>query len=219
MPRHKIPLKTRLNHYISEFGRDILKTDNSILFCIPCNCAIQHADERTKVLQHLNTSNHKDNLNLKSNFQQQFLPEILQAGDTKQTRFNRDLCSAFAESDIPLRKLSNPALSSFLAKWIQVPIPDESTLRKNYIPILYSERLSQIQKLFANAKVWVGMDELTDTTGRAIGAVLAGRLSPDGFEAPYLIHCAEMEKVNHHTMAALFNDSLRVLIHYFLFKY
>jgi hypothetical protein len=44
------------------------------------------------------------------------------------------LCKALVCSSIPWNKLSNPVLWSFLEKYCVIKkIPDESTLRKNYL--------------------------------------------------------------------------------------
>jgi hypothetical protein len=47
--------------------------------------------------------------------------------------FCNDLCEAFVAANIPLSKLQNPVLKRFLQKYTNRPVPDESTLRKNYV--------------------------------------------------------------------------------------
>ena len=60
MPRHKIPLKTRLNDYIKEFGKDILMEKFYFAF-FPCNYPIANPQDRTRVTQHLTTETHLNN--------------------------------------------------------------------------------------------------------------------------------------------------------------
>lgn len=59
---------------------------------------------------------------------------------TCKDNFNNDLCEALIASNIPLKKLNNPKFRSFLKKYCMIQkIPDESTLRKNYIVNVYRD--------------------------------------------------------------------------------
>ena len=51
---------------------------------------------------------------------------------TDQQEYCFELCEAFVSADIPISKLNNPKLRSFLKKRTLKSVPDESTLRKNY---------------------------------------------------------------------------------------
>ena len=50
-----------------------------------------------------------------------------------------ELCQAWKAAGIPWDKLNNPILKGFLEKYMEKSIPDESTLRKNYLPKLHEQ--------------------------------------------------------------------------------
>jgi len=56
--------------------------------------------------------------------------------------FFEDLCNAFVFANIPLHKLDNHLLKSFLEKHTGNTILDDSILRKNYIPNIYKNVLN-----------------------------------------------------------------------------
>jgi hypothetical protein len=64
--------------------------------------------------------------------------------------FYSDLCEAFTAANISLHKLQNPVLKGFLSKYTDRHIPDESTLRKNYIPGCYKKIMTSIQNKVAD---------------------------------------------------------------------
>lgn len=47
--------------------------------------------------------------------------------------FNKELCMAMLSANIPFNKFKNKLFRNFLEKHIAKKIPDESTLRKNYV--------------------------------------------------------------------------------------
>jgi len=79
--------------------------------------------------------------------------------------FFEDLCNAFVSANIPLHKLGNHVFKSFLEKHTAKSIPDESTLRKNYIPNIYKSVMDQIISDIGNNYVYIIVDETTDPRG------------------------------------------------------
>ncbi|PSN39921.1 hypothetical protein C0J52_23342 [Blattella germanica] len=63
--RHSVNLKSKLTSYISEFKEDGLSTDNKILFCNLCHCAVS-STQKFLVQQHITTSKHQANKQLNS---------------------------------------------------------------------------------------------------------------------------------------------------------
>lgn len=76
--------------------------------------------------------------------------------------FFEDSCNAIIAANITLHKLGNHVLKSFLEKHIGKSIPDESTLRKNYIPNIYKSVMDQIISDIGNNYVYIIIDETTD---------------------------------------------------------
>ena len=93
---------------------------------------------KSQLAQHLKTALHLRNLErYTARPERQLLLGEVQATGRKE--FFVDMCEAFLAADIPWRKLDQPKLRKFLEKYTQNAIPDQSTLRKNYLPRLYSK--------------------------------------------------------------------------------
>jgi hypothetical protein len=60
---------------------------------------------------------------------------------SKLSEFNSDLCKTLLSANIPLYKLKNTHFKSFLEKYMQIDIPDESTLRKYYVNDCYNQTM------------------------------------------------------------------------------
>ncbi|KAF0707372.1 Uncharacterized protein FWK35_00037961, partial [Aphis craccivora] len=59
-------------------------------------------------------------------------------------------------SDNPIFKLKNQEFTDFLKKYTGQKIPDESTIRKNYVNIIYEKTLKSIRQQFIqNGPIWV----------------------------------------------------------------
>ncbi|KAJ4451349.1 hypothetical protein ANN_02811 [Periplaneta americana] len=142
--RHSVNLKSKLTSYISEFKEDGLSTDNKILFCNLCQCAVS-STQKFLVQQHITTSKHQANKQLNSKQRQLFLTQPTTSN--VRSEFNIDLCRSLISADIPLYKLKNKVFREFLEKYTQHTIPDESTLRKTYAPSIYDETIQKIRDL------------------------------------------------------------------------
>ena len=49
-------------------------------------------------------------------------------------------------NDITLWKLKTVEFKNFFEKYIKLKLPDESTMRKNYVPLCYEDVLCKIRK-------------------------------------------------------------------------
>jgi hypothetical protein len=52
-----------------------------------------------------------------------------------RNEFFKDLCNAVVAADIPWYKLQVPKFCSFFEKYCKRPVPDNSTLCKNYLDV------------------------------------------------------------------------------------
>lgn len=116
-----------------------------------------------------------------------------------------------ASANIPFSKLNNPCFRGFLEKYTTCNIPDESTLRKLYLPRCYDDKLNKIKQSVQGNKIWVSIDESTDVEGRYIGNVIVGVLSPDSAGQKFLLTSENLQKVNHSTIVNLFETSMSLL--------
>ncbi|KAL4083875.1 hypothetical protein QTP88_029191 [Uroleucon formosanum] len=169
------------------------------------------------VTQHLETSKHIGNYKLKSNKEQvsqQFIQKsFTQARTNNQhlNEFNNDLTTFMVANDIPLWKLKNAEFNNFFEKYIKLKLPDESTVRKNYVPLCYEDVLRKIRKEIGNSSIWVSIDETIDVQGRYVASVIIGSLSSENLTKPIVLTVEHLEKTNFQTISKLFNDSMSIL--------
>ncbi|XP_022180013.1 uncharacterized protein LOC111040403 [Myzus persicae] len=210
MPKVKVSLSSQLNNYVSEFGPEVFSTDGKILYCKICDIKCGSA-KRFNVTQHLTTGKHlklvaqrEKNINIKK-AQQHFLT------DTKKSCFNKYLCSAMLSANIPLNKLNNESFKSFLVKYTGKIIPAVTTLRKGYVDEIYDETLIKIRNAVIDKKIWVSIDETTDSLGRFVANVIIFTLETDTPGQTFLLNSEVLPKVNNSTIAKLFDDSMHIL--------
>ncbi|VVC37026.1 Methionine repressor MetJ domain, partial [Cinara cedri] len=133
-----------------------------IIYCLVCNesvsieqkCLLDHHSE---TIQHINA--------LRRNKEKKKQRLITSQHSNRKNLFFEDLCNAFAAVNIPLHKLGNHVLKSFLEKYTGKSIPDERTLRKNYISNIYKNVMDQIISDIGNNYVYITVDEITDPRG------------------------------------------------------
>ena len=108
---------------------------------------------------------------------QLFLSESIDRND----EFCMDLATMLVSADIPVWKLDQPQMREFFSKYLkpELSLPSESTIRKNYIPKLYEQRMDEIRNDLKDEYLWVSEDETTDACGRFVVNVLAGALKED----------------------------------------
>jgi hypothetical protein len=61
-----------------------------------------------------------------------------------RNEFFKDLCNAVVAADILWYKLQVPKFRSFFEKYCKRVVPEESTLRKNYLDVSYEETIVNI---------------------------------------------------------------------------
>lgn len=208
MPKIKLPLKDKLRKYVKQFGMDKYSTDGKLIFCKVCEISFT-VDKKSQVKQHDCSKTHCQllvKLNSSSVAKQQLIGQSFAA--SSHSCFYSKLCRALVGSNIPLYKVNNPLFKQFLEDISKEKLPDESTLRKNYLPKEFETVLSSIRNQIGNRNVWIQIDTTTDETGRHLGIVVVGALSKDEQVGPFVLHADALEKANHQTIARLFNDAM-----------
>lgn len=149
---------------------------------------------------------HIKQLKLKKPVQQGIVASFEAA--TTKNMFYIDLCQALVGANIPFYKLKLPAFKTFIEKYTQRIIPDESTLRKNYLNIVYDTTISKIHHKIGEHYIYAMVDETTDSRGLYICNLLVGILHPEMDPTPMLISCKVLTSTNHETVSRFINDSL-----------
>lgn len=139
-------------------------------------------------MQHENI---KKTIQRKENIKQSFFSSTTTFSKSKSV-FYTDLCLALICSVKPLFKLQNSDLKMFLEKYTGQSIPDESTLRKNYIRNICFETLSLIRGVIQDGPIWVSIDETTDVKRGLIGNVVIGKLCGEPTN-PILLNCEQLK--------------------------
>ena len=72
------------------------------------------------------------------------------------------------------------------------------------------KKLGQCAKM---KKIWVSIDETTDSSGRKVGNVVVGVLKNDkvASELSFLVKCKELPAANHVTIVRLFNETMHMI--------
>ncbi|XP_050530617.1 uncharacterized protein LOC126899610 [Daktulosphaira vitifoliae] len=202
--------KNLLSGFLKEFGENIFSSDGKILFCKFCEVKVS-ATKRFLVTQHLKTAKHEHAVNQRKRRKQSTSQSLLTENTNKKSDFNSDLADALLPANIPLYKVNNLKFKKFLEKYTFKNIPNESTLRKNYVDSIYKNTLSKIQAEVFNRKIWVSIDETTDVDGRYVANVIVGVLH---FEEPgkvMLVNCEHLQKTNSTTIAHLFDRTMNLI--------
>ncbi len=211
MPKVKSTLSCSLRQWISPHNKEteILITNGKSITCILCGnkeliCKKKyHVDSHCASASHIAAAHRSQRDKLK----QATLPTVCTSAVNKNT-FNEDLCKALLCANIPLWKLTNPAFKSFLEKYTGKHVPEESTLRKNYVHGVYSRTMDEVRKCVGDNFTYIVVDETTDIRGNYIAHLLIGILTHSEAGKSFLIASSALEKTNSSTICTFVNDSL-----------
>lgn len=187
-------------------------TDGTVIFCTVCDKRIP-SSKKYQIDQHVSTASYIAANQKPTGSRQKLLTQNSPSNlDTKKKiEFNKDLCELFVACNIPFNQLNNEICQRFLKKYCTNQIiPEESTIRKNYLSTIYEEVLSEIRTDLSNNLIWISADETTDTCGRYIANLIVGKLSKEP-STPHLVACQVLEKTNYSTIVRFINDSIKSL--------
>ena len=123
---------------VKEFREEFF-TDGKVLHCSICNEVVK-CEKKSQVTQHRLTKKHSPASGRHST--QQLVSTFNTASKKpKSDDYSAKLCNALIAADIPFNKLKKPIFSSFLEEFTSFETPDESTLRKSYLPKLYDNTI------------------------------------------------------------------------------
>lgn len=116
-------------------------------------------------------------------------------------------------ANIPLHKINNQDFRIFLETYMKRDIPNDPTLRKNYVNEVYSVTLNKIRDNITGNKIWVSIDDTTDVNGRYVANVVIGTLQTDQPGKVYLLNTEVLDKANYSTKTKLqvFDKSMFLL--------
>lgn len=217
MGKEKETLDLFFQRIVDEYKGEF-RTDGKVLFCLMCDCEVA-AKQKSQVKQHRSTAKHlaggerksKDDSSKKT---QALLTTMNMGGDVNRNvnKFAMDLTKAFIQSNIPLYTIRHPSMVNFLETHTKYGVPSETTLRNKCLPKIYEECMTKMKDIAKNNYLWVSMDETTDSEERYVVNFIFGVLGVERErDRSYLFASKVLEKVNHTTMAAFFDECVNEL--------
>ena len=182
--------------------------DKNQIRCLPCGIILE-CNFRTKTLarQHVSGAKHKKNsaLFFADSSKQTYLSSP--SKPNVKSEFFADLTEALVRSNIPLNKIESDSFRNFLEKYTKKSLPNESTLRRNYLPNLFEQEMKRTIQWTRNKPIFIIIDECTDPSGRFVLAILVGVLAEDASN-PRLLGVRELNETNNQTVTQAINDSM-----------
>ncbi|XP_063931091.1 uncharacterized protein LOC135143156 [Zophobas morio] len=193
MPKEKTSNTVKINHWLKSVDDgNIYKIANDArgLFCKACGKVFK-CEKKSHLEQHERGDIH--NKNVKKTFRQSLLYQQSTSG-TANREFNLEMCNALIAANIPWNKLSCPKLKEFLQKYTGKHIPDESTLRKNYLEQCFQDTVERIKTYIRDNDIWISVDETTDSVGRYMANMIIGKLDCEAASVPILLSTKKFKK-------------------------
>ncbi|KAG7156242.1 hypothetical protein Hamer_G005951 [Homarus americanus] len=152
-------------------------TDGQVLFCKYCEVVVS-SSKKFQVQQHIQTAKHAMKKEAKTSAKQQtLLPATVSRPGPEHFQFNQDLCRALVSADIPLNKLNNKELVSFLEKYTDQKVPN------------------RLREKVGDNSIWVSLDETTDVDARCVANFVFGILGPEEErDKSYLLNLKVLDK-------------------------
>ncbi|XP_039315482.1 uncharacterized protein LOC120360022 [Solenopsis invicta] len=212
MPKVKKNKYVLVKSWIDQISDKYLTYDGNSVYCNGCNKEIT-CDRKSQLTQHISTSTHKMNvLHLENNEHSENINES--DGKKQQSKYANtfyvDLCKAMIAVKMPWRCLDNETWRNFLAKYTRQQIPNESTLRKNYLDVCYNSVIENIRSDIGDNYIWISVDETTDKLGRQVANFIVGKLCEET-TTPHLISSQVLERTNNTTIARFVNSNMKIL--------
>ncbi|PNF29556.1 hypothetical protein B7P43_G01923 [Cryptotermes secundus] len=183
MPKVKISQKTKLQLHQREFEGELITTDNKILYCRACE---------------------KKNIKIKFTKSAPVQKVLSEFSNNSFSQFSFDLCQALLAADILLWKLTKPTLRNFIEKYTQCKVPDESTVRKNYVKQCYDLSIVNITDNIQDNFAWVSIDETQDYEGRFNANCIVVSINKNEPSLPYLLAVEQFETTNSSAVSGFF---------------
>jgi hypothetical protein len=125
--------------------------------------------------------------------------------------YQRDLTDAFLKSDIPLFKVSEKAMKSFLEKYTGRKTPSHTSLH-NCVDTLYEETLTKIRDQLKDNHFYFILDETTDVCGRYVLNILVGVLNGEKVKS-MLLSVRYLSKCDANSIGQEIVESCRLICH------
>lgn len=181
----KRPLSDEVNKFIMDFP-DLIY-DGSKIKCLVCNTYLM-CWSKTHCKEHVSSSKHNNN---KINRQQ----------------FIHELCVTMIVCTLPFTLLSNDSFISFWNKYANQTLPSTTTLRRN-LPSVRKQVENKIKAELKNKKLWLCVDETTDSKKQSVVNVMARNMEPHQPTSSILLASRRLEQCNAEKISEVLLDTL-----------
>ena len=178
MPKQTAPLHQKIQVFVEKYPSEFMVNSMKQLFCKICSTAVK-CDKAQQVEAHRATQKHTSR---SSNLAKQ--PKIAAEKEVDGRTFSERITTAFLSADIPLKKISHPAIKDLFSSMNHI-LPSESSCRNN-VEQLYHEVCLKIKKIVENEDIFIVFDE-TSIGKESYAHTLIGTISKP--EVTYLIEC------------------------------
>jgi len=188
--------------------------ENDKLWCMRCGQYVKVRENRfsSSIKDHIRSKKH-ESAKHGSEPRQISMFKVLktcQPDNSKISEYSFDLTQMMTEVDIPLHKVNHPSFKHFMVKYTEKTVPDESTLRKKYVNLIYEEKLLLIRECVEHGKLYFLLDESTDACNRSVLSVMVGRLNGQPSKA-MLLQLRVLDSVNANTVSQAFINALGLI--------
>jgi len=167
----------KLTLLAQKYKDDFIVSDGSVVKCSICDTTftVDLSHQKQPVEQHLKTMKHRQ-LATKHRSTQQISPKSSKTKADKQMgrnkAFEMDLTRALIQSGIPLFKMSSAPFRDFIAKYTGRNVPEESSLRKNFVRPVFEEIIDKVRSIAGDGQVCLIVNETTDAHQKTVLHVL-----------------------------------------------
>ena len=154
---------------------EFLSLENEKIWCKTCEEYIKIKENR--LLSSVNDQIVRNMGNQKnmSESKQTSLHKEFEASNAQQLRSKDllfDLTKMMTEVGIYLNKVNRSSFKHSMKKYTEESVPDESTLRKNCVGLVYDEKLALLKEYVAEKRLYFILDETTDGCSRSVLSIL-----------------------------------------------
>ena len=204
-------MAVKIKRFIKDHKELTLTSSGSkhMIFCSSCCVTINYTENTVsgRISEHLRSEAHQKSKS--SGEKQMTMVEIVQKAKSNDT-FHERLTRALLSANIPLAKLKNIQLKSFLEEEMNRKLPTPDILRRNQVPVISQSVLAKIRDMISEKNVYLIIDETQDPDSRQCVNVLVGIL--DGTpRKPMLINVEFVQKTNYETIQSVILNSCSIL--------
>lgn len=137
MPPERVSHKELLDKWIKGKENNFTTIGDSRIYCNVCDKKFA-ATRKHHISQHLSSRGHISKVGGPASSTQRLL-HFDNTTKKDESGFKEDLTELLVKANIPWHALQNPVFKEFIIKYTTKTAPDESTLRKAYLPKLYEK--------------------------------------------------------------------------------